>query len=337
MNNNVVKARFKRSGNLYISNATTARKSVPTVLAAHRLEPIRKANYHIWHYRLAHLHLGALKQLSNKEAVHGLATEGTCPSSCEDCPFGKNHHAPFYISPFRASKPLDIVYGDLMGPFDTSLGGSRYVFTLFDGFSRYLWVFFLKGKSATEVFDEFTGWLARAENQTGLKLLTLSTDGGGEFVNNTLGPFLKSRGIIHRITTPYTPEQNGKVERQNRVLVEADLTMRHAAGLGMEFWAESMATVAHVRNRVPSSRNPDTTPYELFFKAKPSVAHLRVFGCRAWVLIPDEVRRKGQFRSLDCIFVGYYEDSRAWKFYLKEWRAFIKSRDTIFDEEGVNG
>jgi hypothetical protein len=66
-------------------------------------------------------------------------------------------------------------------------------------------------------------------------------------------------------------------------LGEAQLVLRYAAQLEGVWWAEAMATVAHVRNRVPSARDPDTTPHTLFLDKKQFVAHMRVFGCRAWV------------------------------------------------------
>jgi len=49
-------------------------------------------------------------------------------------------------------------------------------------------------------------------NETGMKIKTLQTDGGGKYTCANLKNFLKQKGIIHEISSPYSPQQNGIVE-----------------------------------------------------------------------------------------------------------------------------
>jgi hypothetical protein len=49
---------------------------------------------------------------------------------------------------------------------------------------------------------------------------------------------------------PHSPQQNGVVERMNRTLQEAALSMILHAGLSNSFWAEAVCNAAYVRNRV---------------------------------------------------------------------------------------
>ena len=88
--------------------------------------------------------------------------------------------------------------------------------------------------------------------------------------------YFQSVGIIHKTTTPYTPQQNGLAERKNRVLKEMVNSMLIYSGLSKGFWEEAMLTTCYVLNRVSNKRN-NTTPYELWFKRTPNLSY---FGSR---------------------------------------------------------
>ena len=97
-----------------------------------------------------------------------------------------------------------------------SLGGSRYYMLLVDDFSRKLWVYFLTHKS--DALPNFQHWLRLTEKQSNSKVSTLRSDNGGEFI--AFEDFLASNGILHQTSLPYTPQQNGVVERKNRTVKE---------------------------------------------------------------------------------------------------------------------
>ncbi|GJW66331.1 zinc finger, CCHC-type containing protein [Tanacetum coccineum] len=152
-----------------------------------------------------------------------------------------------------------------------------------------------------------------------------------------------SLGIIHETTAPYTPQQNGVAERKNRALKEMVNSMLSYSGLSEGFWGEAMLTACYLLNRVPNKRNK-TTPYELWYKKRPNLSFLRVWGCRAVVRLPDPKRKTLGEKGIDCIFVGYAEHSKAYRFYVIEpndsvsinsiidINSIIESRDAIFDE-----
>ncbi|GJU92431.1 zinc finger, CCHC-type containing protein [Tanacetum coccineum] len=75
-------------------------------------------------------------------------------------------------------------------------------------------------------------------------------------------------------------------------------------GLSEGFWDEAMLTACYLLNRVPNKRNK-TTPYELWYKKRPNLVFLRVWGCRAIVRIPDPKRKTLGEKGIDCIYVGY--------------------------------
>lgn len=77
------------------------------------------------------------------------------------------------------------------------------------------------------------------------------------------------------------------------------------------------------------------TPKEDCSGHKPSVAHLRVFGCLAYVHILVEKWNKLEAKFQICIFLGYSIATKGYKFYNLETKQWIVSQDVIFYEGGV--
>ena len=91
-------------------------------------------------------------------------------------------------------------------------------------------------------------------------------------------------------------------------------------------------TAIYVKNRLPSPKIPDMTPFEIVCKSKPSVKHMRVFGCQAYILTPSEKRLKWDPKARVGIFVGYEEVSKAYRVFDIEAGQVIITRDVTFDE-----
>ena len=113
---------------------------------------------------------------------------------------------------------------DLFGPITyISIGGNKYGLVIVDDFSRLTWVFFVHDKS--EVQGIVKKFIRRAQNEFELKIKNVRSDNGSEFRNTNVEEFLDEEGIKHEFSAPYTPQQNGIVERKNRTLIEAARTM----------------------------------------------------------------------------------------------------------------
>jgi hypothetical protein len=85
-----------------------------------------------------------------------------------------------------------------------SKGGSRYLTTFLDDYSKLSVVQPLKKKSNVTVITE--GVLAHLELQTGKKVKAMQMDRRGEYVNEEMTTLLSKRGITHKKTTGYSPE-----------------------------------------------------------------------------------------------------------------------------------
>lgn len=197
------------------------------------------------------------------------------------------------FSNFTTSKASEIlhVYLDICGPLDTpSLGGNRYFVSFVDDMSRKVWLYPIKVKS--DVFNIFKDFKALMEKQFGNCIKILRIDGGGEFTSGELKGFCKERGIVHEVTSPYTPQHNGIAERRNMTILNMVRSMLKEKNLPHIFWGEVAMTVVHVLNRCPTKRLDSMVPEEAWSRSKPLVKHFRIFGSFCYRHVPDQRRKK---------------------------------------------
>ena len=79
------------------------------------------------------------------------------------------------------------------------------------------------------------------------------------------------------------------------------------------FWGEAMASFIHVSNRVTTTSLQGSTPHEAFYRSKPDLSHLRIWGCTAYVLIQKDKQPLGSLGAHmeKCIFIGYAQGYKA--------------------------
>ncbi|KAJ0389438.1 hypothetical protein P43SY_011659 [Pythium insidiosum] len=196
----------------------------------------------------------------------------------------------------KTSRVLELVHTDVIGPMNTaSAGGSKYVLSFVDDFSRHVTLYFLRNKS--QVTTKFIEYKKKMENQCGVRIMRVRSDNGTEYNNKRFHAFCRANGIVHQRTVPYSPQQNGVAERMNRTLVEKARCMLHYKAVPTKWWAEAMATAAYLVNRTSTAAKPDTTPYELCFGARPNLEHLRVFGAMGYAHIDDSKRKKFEAKA----------------------------------------
>nr|GFC22927.1 integrase, catalytic region, zinc finger, CCHC-type, peptidase aspartic, catalytic [Tanacetum cinerariifolium] len=211
----------------------------------------------LWHRRLNHLNFGSLVSiLSTQKKQEGI-------SSTQD---GKLQQRNF-----------SLLLMDLCGPMRTeSINKKRYVLVIVDDYTKFRWVRFLRTKDETPaVFEKFL-----KNSQLALKatVRTVITDNGTKFVNKTLTDLFESVGITYQASVPWSPPQNGVVERRNRTLMEVARTMLIFAKALLFLWAESVATACYTLNRSLIHTLYGKTYYELLKGKKPDLKYFRVFG-----------------------------------------------------------
>ena len=281
-----------------------------------------------WHKRLGHVNFNHLEKLSKKNIIRGLPRINIKQDvKCDTCLKNKmvsiSHKSKKLIS---TNRPLELLHLDLFGPTRVlSIGGSKYGLVVVDDYSRYTWVMFLRHKRDT--FDSFQKFAKQIQNEKGVSIVSLRTDHGTEFQNANFLNFCEEHGISHNFSAPYTPQQNGVVERKNRTLQEMTRSMLNESGIAEYFWAEAVSTACYIINRVFIRPMTSKTAYELFRGKKPTVSYFHIFGSKCFV--KKNTLNLGKFdeRSEEAIFLGYSLNSRA-------YRVFNKSSKTI--EESIN-
>ena len=104
------------------------------------------------------------------------------------------------------------------------------------------------------------------------------------------------------------------------------------AYLSHDYWAEAIDTTCYVVIISSTSTLFNKTPYEAWVGKKPSLAHLRVFGCDVFVHIPKERRQKLDSKFEKCIFVGYKDGVKGYKLWNLATRTTMYNRDVILRE-----
>jgi hypothetical protein len=212
-----------------------------------------------------------------------------------------------------------------------SLGGSLYYVIFIDDYSRETWLYLLKTKD--EVFNKFQEFKEKIENLTNKKIKILRIDNGGEYTSKEFVAFCKLERIRRELTIPHNPQKNGVVERKNRSIEETMKALINDQGLSMYLWREATMTTIYVHNRSPHCILKDMTPKESFSGNKPSVEHLRIFGCPVYIHVPKDKRNKLEPSGRNDIFVGYSESSKAYKIYIPEQHKVEVSIYVTFDEK----
>lgn len=143
------------------------------------------------------LNFRSLHDLGVKELVVGLPKISIPKKICEVCLICKQSRKCFKSQlPMRSTKLLCVMYSKTCGPFETSsLGGDKYFISFVDENSRMMW-------------------------------LRIDGDGGGKFTSQEFKKFYESNGITHEVTTLYTPQRNGLVDRRNRAILRMNIETR---------------------------------------------------------------------------------------------------------------
>jgi hypothetical protein len=227
--------------------------------------------------------------------------------------------------------PLELIHMDLFSLIAyISISGSKYCLVIVDDNSRFTWVFFLQEKSETQ--DTLKGFLRRAQNEFGLRIKKIRSDNGTEFKNSQIEGFLEGEGIKHEFSSPYTPQQNGVVDRKNITLLDMARTMLDEYKTLDRFWAEAINTACYSINRLYLHRILKKTSYELLTGKKPNVSYFRVFGSKCFILIKRGRKYKFAPKAVEGFLLGYDSNTRAYRVFNKSTGLVEVSCDIVFDD-----
>jgi len=102
----------------------------------------------------------------------------------------------------------------------------------------------------------------------------LKSDNGGEYTSDHFIKICEDHGISRQHTVPYTFEQNGALEQNNRTFVEDFQSMLATVKLSHTFWVEAIATTCYIQNCCYTSFILDKTPFEVWVGMQPNLSSL---------------------------------------------------------------
>lgn len=291
-------------------------------------------NLQLYHERFAHQNKKHVKEVLKRLSIE---TSGETNELCDDCALGKSHRLPFRSRKDRPTVTGELINADVNGPMENpSLSGARYFVCFKDDFSKFRRVFFMKHKS--EVVQAIEQFLNEAKTN-GHVVKGFRCDGGKEFVNKLVSELLASRGIRQLVSCPYTPQQDGVAERENRTIVESATTMIQSKGMPKHMWAEASNTAAYVLNLTGKSSDKNKSPYELWYGKElreENIKFLKVFGTECFVHIPKQFRSKFDNRAVRGHIVGYVNEKDGYRIWVPSLNKVVCSHDVRFKPEIKN-
>ncbi|KAK1424394.1 hypothetical protein QVD17_19723 [Tagetes erecta] len=269
------------------------------------------ASFELWHNRLGHVSFDVISLL-NKMGCLNVTSVLPNPVVCPSCQLSKSRRLSFDLNPKRSLHPLDLIHCDLWGPSPVLTAENyRYYVVFVDDYSRFSWFYPLKSK--TDFYSVLPMFIQLVQTQFSRKIKVFQSDGGTEFVNHIVRKIFEDNGTFHRLSCPYTPQQNGRVERKHRHIVETGLAMLFNAHVPVSYWVDAFSSAVYIINRLPSKMLSNKSPFELLFSQVPIYANFRTYGCLVYPYLRDYSSHKLAPRSLPCIFIGYSSQHKGYR------------------------
>jgi len=250
---------------------------------------------------------------------------------CLTCPMAMFSKLPYFANESKCAHPFELIHIDIWGPYRVlSQGKCRYFLTIVDDCSRATWRYLLQYKSqALATLQSFYNYVL---NHFKSSIQIIRSDNALEFDCTPCTTFFHSKGIVHQTSCVDRPQQNGRVERKHRHLLEIARALRFQAALPLHFWGDAMLAIAYIINRLPTPILQHQTPYKILLGTKPDCTHLRVFGCLAFASNLVRTSNKFQPRGVPCVLLGYSHNQKGYRFLNMLTKQVCTSRDVQFYE-----
>lgn len=162
---------------------------------------------------------------------------------------------------FPATRPLEFVSIDILGPLPRSSGGHRYLLVITDRYTKFVRTVPLRAITALTVAKAFCEHWVFAYGPP----VCLLSDNGGQFTSKFFQSICNVLGTRNLFTTAYHPQTNGQVERFNRTILAG---LRHFCSEHGRDWDQFSSAVTYgYKNTV--HRATGQTPFDLVLTRAP--------------------------------------------------------------------
>ena len=170
------------------------------------------------------------------------------------------------------------------------------------------------------------------ETQFSKHIKTFQSDNALKYSQYTFQFILYSYGTIHHLTCPGTFQQNGRVERKFRHILDTVRALLLSAEVSAPFQGETVLHVVQAINRIPRDVIYNQTSYEHLFGSPSDYHHLRTFGYACFVLLQPHEHNKLKPRSRIYCFLGYSKTQKGYQCYDHVSHRLRVSRNVVFWE-----
>jgi len=295
------------------------------------------------HERLGHMAYDKMAALVRDGQVEGLGTHSKSALAaarvrvleCRSCTLGKQARTNFdHRGMEHGRAPAEILHMDMYVIKAKDLQGVmqiRYGISMMDSFTRGVWhrATSSKDKIAAEVID----LLKLVEKQMSGEIKRIYTDGGSEFINQTLLNYTRAQGIQVRVAPPHTPQLDGVAERSIRTFKDSARTLLAHAGAPALFWRSAMEHSIWLWNRTHVAKTTKCTPYQQAMgrPAKISEKTVGVWGSDCFVHLRKDQRDGAMSaKSAPAIYLGHSDGAAAANVLLLHSMKRVVSRDVRF-------
>uniref|UniRef100_A0A803LR03 Uncharacterized protein n=1 Tax=Chenopodium quinoa TaxID=63459 RepID=A0A803LR03_CHEQI len=253
----------------------------------------------LWHQRLGHAPMTKIRKIEDLKGI-----DKRCEDVCLTCPVAKFTKLPYILRNSRAKQAFELIHIDIRGAYKVPTRfNQRYFLTIVDDFSRVTWIKLLKEKS--QAFSAIEEFFYMSKTQYGKKVKNIRSDNALEFDDECCKKLFWRLGIVHQTSCVDRPQQNGRVERKHRNILEMERALRVQAGIPLQYWGDSVQTAVYIINKLPTPLLNHKSPYEVLTETKPVYSHMKVFGCLAMASNPSRNADKFSMRGVPCVFLGY--------------------------------
>lgn len=286
-----------------------------------------------WHQRLGHIGPDALAHLPTSVTGAKL-TDGPSTIQCEACSTSKMHKVISRRATPRATTLFERVHLDLV-QMTEAFNGDKWVLHFLDDTTRMNFIYTLSSKALlTVAIQQFTAFIHRRFNHE-VKIFHLDNERslGDKFDN-----WVKQDGYTIESSAPYTPAQNGAAERSGGMIISRARTIRISANLPENLWPEIVTAAGYLLNRTPAKQLDWKSPLEALqthmgvINPKPSISHLRIYGCRAYPLIHKILKKEKLKPRAQIGYLVGYQSSNIFRIWIPQEHKITLTRDVTFDE-----
>lgn len=254
-----------------------------------------------WHLRLGHPGPQALEHLINTSK--GVRIKGLKTVECDACGTSKaKRQIRREPREFKEEPGVQLAL-DFHDYEDGGYGGFTCLLLITDRWSGFSWDYYLTDHKSTTIMEALKHPFGTLERQYQIRPQKIECDNEIFMKRKAVLTWLENQFVKVEPSPPHVKELDGAAERSAGVIKDKARSMRQAAKLPAALWPEIDRAAVYLHNRTPRYNYNWKSPYDRFYTylanrdgvvapdRKPQQAHLKVYGCKAFALTTEYLKK----------------------------------------------